>query len=469
MPPAAASHDKTITRHRRKQKNTDVPQHQSKGLIHEVPSRQTKSDLDFPENETEAASTPPAINTTETRPTANFSVSGRVSRSVVDGEKTKKTPKKPRSSIPNGSPHMPKSNGTPRSSQPSVSLTPGKKSTTPSRAYAGPTFHASPAASSLPMPKFYSKSVPDVNRASSMQTVTKEASETSSDQSEDSPTPGFAQRVGEEQVREESPLDFFFKADREQKERQRLEQQVSSGGQHLASGALTPKRPQHHSRHSTSGSQGGLFPMELENREPTKASHEKASSDPTTGISIGDTSETLRSSDIIETPQQAEQRRAKTIALKKLLMSSVPPTTYSTSGKDTVSENTDGESSFTNMGSKQTSNPHLQKHIAAQTAGQVSPCPQPNSNLRKEVFASKLLENESVPELPATPTPSQTRNAHKSLQALQRSPIVTESSPAPPSTIPEAAVNPFKAMEDDLRRILKMNDFSSSGAAGVPS
>ncbi|KAL8791491.1 MAG: hypothetical protein Q9213_000108 [Squamulea squamosa] len=469
MPPVAASDDKATVRHRRKQKNKDVPQQQSKGLTHEVSSRQTKSDLDFPENEIEAASTPPATNTTETRPTANFSVPGQVTRPVADGEKPRKTPKKPRNSLPNGSSQTPKLNGTPRSTQRPISLTPGKKITTPSRAYAGPTFHASPAASSLPMPKFYSKSVPDVNRASGVQTAMKEASETSSDQSEDSPTPGFAQRVGEEQGREESPLDFFFKADREQKERRRLEQQVSSGGQQLADDALTIKRPQYHSRHSTTGSQAGLFPMELENKEPAKASHEKASSDPTTSIPVGNTSEMLRSGDTTETPQQAEQRRAKTIALKKFLMSSVPSTTDSASDQHTVSKSTDGELNFTKLGSKQTSSPHLQKHVAAQTAGQVSPCPRPYSNLRKEVPASKLLENESVPELPASPTPSRTRNAHKSPQSQQHSPFVTKSSPAPPSTIPEAAANPFKAMEDDLRRILKMNDLSSSSAAGVPS
>lgn len=40
-------------------------------------------------------------------------------------------------------------------------ITPPKLSSTPpSKAYAGPTFHTSPAPSALPMPKFFSKSVP---------------------------------------------------------------------------------------------------------------------------------------------------------------------------------------------------------------------------------------------------------------------------------------------------------------------
>ena len=43
-------------------------------------------------------------------------------------------------------------------------FTPGRDSGTPSRAYAGPTFHASPAASSLPMPKLFSRSLPNVNK-----------------------------------------------------------------------------------------------------------------------------------------------------------------------------------------------------------------------------------------------------------------------------------------------------------------
>ncbi|KAL8750894.1 MAG: hypothetical protein Q9199_006778 [Rusavskia elegans] len=470
MPPAAASPDKPLNRRRRKHRNTDTPQNYSNGLTDEAASRQTKSDLDLPENEVETPSTPSAVNA---RPIADCSVPGQVSWSNGDAGIPKNTPKKNRNSLPNGSPQPRKLSGTPRSNQRPISLTPGKCNTTPSQAYAGPTFHASPAASSLPMPKFYSKSVPDVSKSSSMQAAMKEAAELSSDQSEDSPTLGFAQRVGEEQVREESPLDIFFKADREQKERQRLEQHVSSGGQKSTHGSPTLIRPQHHSRHSTSGSQGGLFSIELENREPAKVSHEKAFSDPTTGGSINNEPETLQSGDSMETPQQAEQRRAKTIALKKLLMSSVPTiTSPASSSQGTASQSTNAGLQSASLEPKRASNPQIQKQIAAQTARQTSPCPRSYSHLRTEVSASSLPEDDGpVLELPATPTPSRIRNTHKSTppHAQHHSSSVTQSSPAPSSTAPETTANPFKAMEDDLRRILKMNDLPSASPAGVAS
>ncbi|KAL8734526.1 MAG: hypothetical protein Q9166_001426 [cf. Caloplaca sp. 2 TL-2023] len=466
MPPAAASPDKPLNRRRRKQRNTDVSQRRSSGLAEELVSRQTKSDLDLPENQMETPSTPP---TTDARPVLpDYSVPGQVSWSDRGTERRKDTPKKTQGGFQNGSSQPPKSNSTPRPNQRPISLTPGKKNATPSRAYAGPTFHASPAASSLPMPKFYSTSVPDVNRTSSMQIAMKEAAELSSDQSEGSPTPGFTHGVGQELGREESPLDIFFKADREQKERQRLEQQVSPAGQDPPNATPALNRPQNHSRQSPNGSQGGLFPMELDNKEPAKTSHEKAFSDPTTGGIAADKSEALHSDKVLETPEQAKRRRAKTIALKKLLMTSVPLTANPASTAGSGPEGTNTEHSSPSPQSKRASNTHIHKQIAAQTARQVSPCPRPSSNLRKELSASNLPENEQMSELPATPTPSPTRNAHMSARP-QNPPFVAQGSSSRPSPAPEPAVNPFKNMEDDLRRILKMNDLPSSSATGVRS
>lgn len=462
MPPAAVSPDKPLNRRHRKQKNTDIPQDYSNGLADEVASRQTKSDLDLPVMN---MGTPPTPPNTDARPVPDYPVPGQVSWSTEKTGPRKNTPRKNRNSFQNGSTQSPQASSSPRPDQRPISLIPGKKNATPSRAYAGPTFHASPAASSLPMPRFYSKSVPDINKASSMQTAMKEAAELSSDQSEDSPTPVSAQRVGEEQAREESPLDIFFKADREQKARQRLEQQVSPGVQGLSNGTTTPDRPRQHSRHSTSGSQGGLFPMELENKEPTRLLHEKAFSDPTASDSVDDKSEALHCVDGIETPQQAEQRRAKTIALKKLLMCSVPQAENVLSSPSTEPKTTGMEFQSPSRQSKRVSNPQLHKQIAVQTARQVSPSLRTSSSLRKEISASNLGENEQMSELPATPTPSRTRTAYKSapLQAQQYSSLAAQDPSAPPT-----AVSPFKTMEDDLRRILKMNDASST-ETGVES
>ncbi|KAL8674379.1 MAG: hypothetical protein Q9168_001239 [Polycauliona sp. 1 TL-2023] len=470
MSPALATPDKTLNRRRRKHRTTELSHDPSNALADEAASRQTKSDLDLPEKATEASSTPPVVNA---RPIADYSVPGQVSWSTTEAGPPNNTPKKNRNSLPNGSPQPRKSSNTPRSNQRPISLTPGKQNATPSRAYAGPTFHASPAASSLPMPKFYSKSVPDANKSTSMQAAMKEAAELSSDQSEDSPTPSFAQHVGDKQSREESPLDIFFKADREDRERKRLEQHASPRGPQLAKGSPALVRPLHHTRHSTTGSQGGLFPLELENQEPAKFSRDEAFSVPTTGGcgSMIKETEPSQPDDAIETPQQAEQRRAKTIALKKLLMSSVPATTAPASNQGATTKSTNAEGKPANLEVRHRSNPKIQKQFTAQTAHQRSPCLRSSSNLRKEISSSSPLEEGPVPELSATPTPSRFHNTHKSTppQSQDRSSFIAQKAPAPSSTAPEATSNPFKAMEDDLRRILKMNDLSSTSAAGVPS
>ncbi|EKD13511.1 uncharacterized protein L3040_008621 [Drepanopeziza brunnea f. sp. 'multigermtubi'] len=81
-------------------------------------------------------------------------------------------------------------------------------------AYAGSTFHASPAPSALPIPSFYSKSVPDSPGFKGLKSLTGAALPTASS----TPPRTFPPR---EQAREESPLDVFFKADREEKARAR--------------------------------------------------------------------------------------------------------------------------------------------------------------------------------------------------------------------------------------------------------
>jgi hypothetical protein len=85
-----------------------------------------------------------------------------------------------------------------------------KPMNTPSTAaYAGPTFHASPAPSALPIPSFYSKSVPDSLGAKGLKFL----------KGDHLATPPHATPAAGQSQREESPLDFFFKADREEKAR----------------------------------------------------------------------------------------------------------------------------------------------------------------------------------------------------------------------------------------------------------
>ncbi|SPQ22376.1 02014265-639e-46b8-a8dc-075361ded92f [Thermothielavioides terrestris] len=84
-------------------------------------------------------------------------------------------------------------------------------------AFAGATFHASPAPSSLPIPSFLSKAL-DSPSAKDTDRVTREPSPPATDS--EAPTPQH-RILTDDVTRRESPLDIFFRADRAEKERAR--------------------------------------------------------------------------------------------------------------------------------------------------------------------------------------------------------------------------------------------------------
>jgi hypothetical protein len=147
---------------------------------------------------------------------------------------------------------------------------------TPSTAaYAGPTFHASPAPSALPMPSFFSKSVPESPGMKGSRSL-KEGSPSSN-----LSTPLLVAPPSTQVQREESPLDIFFKADREEKARARSASstQVSAATTgpfqpplESPRSSRTPGTPECHKRsrerHTSKASVSGMFTMELEGENP---------------------------------------------------------------------------------------------------------------------------------------------------------------------------------------------------------
>lgn len=92
--------------------------------------------------------------------------------------------------------------------------TPGKE-----RAYAQSTFQASPAASSLPVPKFFgSRSVPNVNAPSSLQ-MRMDGEKTPEEPEESSPEPDVVSPIKPSHGKGQTPLDVFFMADMAEKQR----------------------------------------------------------------------------------------------------------------------------------------------------------------------------------------------------------------------------------------------------------
>lgn len=91
-------------------------------------------------------------------------------------------------------------------------------------AYAGATFHASPAPSILPIPSFYSKPPSDSPSHATPETTPSQAP---SPPASDSETPA-PQKSAPNSTTDASPLDIFFRADREERERSRRASSANS-------------------------------------------------------------------------------------------------------------------------------------------------------------------------------------------------------------------------------------------------
>ncbi|KAI9704684.1 MAG: hypothetical protein M1820_005432 [Bogoriella megaspora] len=165
----------------------------------------------------------------------------------------------------------------PMSAQPAME-TPMKQ------AYAGPTFHASPAASSLPVPRFVSKSVPAQAEQGSLQARLNEESDKSEDPASSSGSTPKLAPTEPARVHQPSPLDFLLDADRQEKARvgsengmrtpdRNLNRNYSSdSGQPSIAPEAVPERPLHHSRTPSNNSgMRGMFPMELDGTQTTNS------------------------------------------------------------------------------------------------------------------------------------------------------------------------------------------------------
>ena len=87
------------------------------------------------------------------------------------------------------------------------------------RAYAQSTFQASPAASALPVPKFFgSRSVPSASAPSSLQ-ARMDGEKAPEEPQESSPEPDIVSPIKQSHGQNRTPLDVFFMADKAEKER----------------------------------------------------------------------------------------------------------------------------------------------------------------------------------------------------------------------------------------------------------
>ncbi|EEH36954.1 hypothetical protein PAAG_07372 [Paracoccidioides lutzii Pb01] len=347
--------------------------------------------------------------------------------------------------------------------------------------YAGPTFHASPAPSALPIPTFFSKSVPDTESPDSLE----DDSEDTSPQEATPAKPKAAVSIPENAVENPSPLEFLFKSAKGAKVTNR------SG-----SGEPTPGRPSQAqpnvtarvTLHRSERSPGGIFPIELESRDSRRMAIGPSFATPFKDRinALRSASSPSRSNESL--PLDEDQRKAKTEALKNLLLNPQPQRPSSASPKVYKDSNIFSSKSWTpgnavplsrhasgpstpipfgdhkgspkgsSLGSGSIAHQYLSSVYNGSQATRT-----PSSNLRRELSSTS----------PINSTPFSTERGPSSAQNnLKRSQtVVNLASPSPNRTLPyfnsdvsslrsnSPRTNPVdpRQMEADLRRILKLD------------
>ena len=374
-----------------------------------------------------------------------------------------------------GSP-LPGKERSPRATQISNLNTPIKQT----QMYAGPTFHASPAPSSLPIPKFFSKSLPSLDKVPDMSiTAAEDASEESSNCTADS-SPTIQPRKEEQQVREPSPLDVFFNADRKEKAlRTQGGLEVSPTNENRAqSQSSAPDSSKSHSRHPTGRS---IFPMELEISNRPK---------------LDDAKRTESSPSIMTTnyPNSEAHAKAKTQALKDLLMNPKPqrPTSISSTTSNALGSSPFMTPIYSGNDGRRASGSNTPLSVYDKTSSPARiqspgysspysnsassrPSQYPNSShLRQEILEYTSTE---LPEAPSTPTPSKGYYANDSTHFTNgglnhsygpNSPLSHRNKKFQPEDALKVTLGnnnnnaSMNLIEDEIRKILKIDSLGTS-------
>ncbi|KAI9864590.1 MAG: hypothetical protein M1813_003079 [Trichoglossum hirsutum] len=433
--------------------------------------------------------------------------------SVATKQRKQRTKARPKDVQTSSSPIPPSDNTTPPLAGPTrnAPLTPGKSSNTPSKAaYAGPTFHASPAPSSLPLPNFFSKSLPP--SGNSLQAMLEEDGSDNSDASssrDSPPTPV------ERQIREKSPLDIFFRADKEEKAKARRNDidlgQFDSPGSNVAQigppSYLRSHSPPFSSGPARDSTTPEIFAMDSDGGSNSRKPYGSAFSTPYNERISTIRANTAPSSMMTQNLADEEQRKAKTQALKDLLFSpqsgrpaallpqSDEPQYYSDGGhtSQTLLAPRNSYIQRTNSGpstpvptlkaqrSPRNGNLHfLHESLLANANGSPSPATR-LSRLRQEVIPPKSPERSDAPRFPAQPIPTHPNKLDVS--AISRNYIsshingdfskpsfsfnrVPQTAGVATGTENTKGSADLKNMENDLRRILKMDVAPSAAGTG---
>ena len=191
------------------------------------------------------------------------------------------------------------------------------------QAYAGPTFQASPAPSSLPVPRFFSRSVPNVGGQPSLQARMEgeKTPEQTPEKLDLSPDTDVVEPVTRSAA--QSPLDMFFNADQAEKQKSR------SGSNFLLSPETAIRRvPATEPRNMFQESGRSIFLQELDGDSGDMPSPRTIP--PINRPALGDRAHSSPGV-VPQTLRDEEQREAYTKSLKNLLFNNVNGPSPSTS------------------------------------------------------------------------------------------------------------------------------------------
>jgi hypothetical protein len=352
-------------------------------------------------------------------------------------------------------------------------------STPSAPAFAGPTFHASPAPSALPIPSFYSKSIPD----SPSLKVTLLKKDESASSGSDSSSPPLSKVLATDPKHSKSALDIFFKADREEKARARS----ASSYKNSSSDASGPFQPPFNSPphdyvtpgsqtrtgpgHFSSSSCSNMFAMELDGNNFGKPYGPAFSTPYSERINAARSTSSLLS--LAQTTPEQHKPTDRSEALKSLLFSRPnPPVTTHDSPFYGVSPPTSASGNRNNATpSRQQYNnfPYFNDTTGGNNTMRGTPR---SSGLRQEVTPTKTpvpTPERMDPSFSFLQTPS--RNIKENGTSSRRrannftSNISSSNVNASPSATPSSSQNAdIRNMEESLRRILKLEP--SSGVFG---
>lgn len=346
-------------------------------------------------------------------------------------------------------------------------LTSAKPISTPSAAYAGGTFHASPAPSALPIPSFYSKSVPESPGPSNLRSSEVFLS--------DSPTPASASILHTEFPRDESPLDVFFKADREEKARARSASSTqamtpdtgpfrppltSSQQSQIPPTTSSQSRPRNPNRMSSSG----MFAMELDGESAPGTPYGPAFSTP-----YSDRINAARSPGATDHISQLGQPTSSSEALKAYLFSPVSTSSLASSagselGRGGAYQSSTGQAIQRSGIPSRSQNHHILSN--AKTPNYASRASGRSSGLCREVTPSRTPTKTPSRSVTTTNSPTPPR-----IYANSTPTSTTDMTPHPPIPSYDGSSGnkntELQILENSLRKILKLDSNSVKTGPGV--